>query len=1012
MNQPHSKFVSSKFLAVATVLTCAATLLAPAQRSAEMPAGPLPDRPVPAFAAPLPFDRGAAGLAQSLRKLATRASLIQINAHPDDEDGGTLAYESRGVGAEVSLLSLNRGEGGQNVMTGEFWDGLGILRTEEHLSANHYYGVHLYYTRVADFGFSKTREETLKQWTHERVLADAVRVVRETRPMVVTSVFSGNVSDGHGHHQTAGVLAQEVYTAAADPKMFPEQLKEGLRPWAPLKVYARTPFARVSKEGIFDYATGKVEPLLYKNYVTGEEMRQVPQPTVTVPSGKYNALFGESYAQVAREGLNQQKSQNGGVPLPPPGAADATYHLYASRVYGSTPPAKEAGFFDGIDTSLEGIAGYLPAAAQAGTRAKLAAIAALVQEATAHYDANDPAKSATALATGLDQTRALVADLQKARLPDDARYSALFELRIKERQFNEALAQSLGMNLLATVATGPVQPQRGMGQGGPPEIISQTVVAGDSVGVNLHLTNQGMVPVSVERLTLRPSLPEQDWKVRVPPPAQPKAAPVAASSPASPPDANPAATEATGSTSRTGTVAQPAPSLPPSQAQQQAEPAKPFSPGPLAAGVAVDNYLLATVPADAASTMPYFSRPSLEQSYYDIRDPRWLTLPEEPYPLLADAAYTFNGTHATLTGVVQTPHRYNGLGTLAEPLRIAPAISVQVSPASGILPLTASSLPLQVTVHSSTKGAVQGSLKLELPKGWTSQPASTTFQTRRDNEDVVLRFSVITPSLQARQYTVTAVADVAGKRYNSGFVTIGYPGVRPYPRFSPATSTVTGVDVKLAPTVRVGYVMGSGDDVPDSLREMGVNPALLSDADLRSGDLRQYDYIVMGVRTYTARPVLRTVNNRLLDYVRGGGVVITQYQSAEFDHDYGPYPLSVPGDQGHTVVEEDAKVTLLKPDDPLLSWPNKIGPADFDGWVEERGHGFPKSFDAHYTAPTSVHDAGQDPQTGGLLYTQFGRGYYVYLAYAFFREMPEGVPGSFRIMANLLSIDKNPGLQH
>ena len=362
--------------------------------------------------------------------------------------------------------------------------------------------------------------------------------------------------------------------------------------------------------------------------------------------------------------------------------------------------------------------------------------------------------------------------------------------------------------------------------------------------------------------------------------------------------------------------------------------------------------------------------------------------------------------------MVQTPHRYNGLGTLQEPLRVAPAISVQVSPESGILPLTATALPLQVTVHSSMKGPAQGTLKLELPSGWTAEPASATFATRRDNEDVVLRFQISTPGLQTKSYRITAVADVAGKQYKSGFVTIGYPGVRPYPRFSPATSSITGVDVKVAPGLRVGYVMGSGDDVPDALREMGVNVTMLSDADLRSGDLSSYGYIVLGVRTYTARPILRTANNRLLDYVRGGGVVITQYQSAEFDHDYGPYPLSVQGDQGHTVVEENARVNILKPADPLLTWPNKIGPADFEGWVEERGHGFPKSFDVHYTAPTSVHDTGQDAQTGGLIYAQYGRGYYVYLAYAFFREMPEGVPGSFRIMANLLSLDKNPGLPH
>ncbi len=937
------------------------------------------------YATPLPFDRGAAGLAQLLRKLGTRASLIQINAHPDDEDGGTLAYESRGVGAEVSLLSLNRGEGGQNVMTSELWDSLGILRTEEHLAANHYYGVHLYYTRVADFGFSKTREETLKQWGHERVLRDVVRVVRETRPMVITSVFTGNVSDGHGHHQTAGVLAQEVYTAAGDPKMFPEQIKEGLQPWTPLKVYARAPFARVTKDGIFDYATGKVEPLLYRNYVTGEDMHAVPSATVTVPSGTYNALFGESYAQLSREGLNQQKSQNGGVAVPAPGRADASYHLYASRVSSGAPPEHENGFFDGIDTSLEGIAAYLPSSAQPDARAKLAAIAAEVTEATSHFDANDPAKSAPALAKGLDLTRALIAALGSQKLPEQARYNAVFELHIKERQFNEAIGQALGMNLIATVANGPLQAQRGPGPGGPPnEIASQTVVAGENFGVAIHVADQGSAPVTVDRITLVPA-DGGDWKVRTPPAK-----------------AEADAARPNGAAARTAGSEQP-----PDTGQRPHA-----ATGPLASGAVADDYLLATVPANAAPTQPYFSRPTVEQSYYDIHDSRFLTLPQEPYPLAAEVTYTFNGTQAKLAGVVQTTHRYNGLGAMQEPLLIAPAISVQVAPPSGILPLNATMLPLQVTLHSSVKGKSEGTLKLELPPGWTSTPASASFHTQRDNEDVVLRFQVATPGLRAKTYRITAVADVAGKHYSEGFTTIGYPGVRPYPRYAPAAASVTGVDVKIAPGLRVGYVMGSGDDVPDALREIGVNPTMLSDADLRNGDLSMYDYIVLGVRTYTARPVLRAANNRLLDYVRSGGVVITQYQSAEFDHDYGPYPLSVPGDQGHTVVEEDAKVTILKPADPLLTWPNKIGPADFENWVEERGHGFPKSFDPQYTAPTEVHDAGQDPQTGGLIYAQYGRGYYVYLAYAFFREMPEGVPGSFRIMANLLSIDKNPGLGH
>jgi LmbE family N-acetylglucosaminyl deacetylase len=929
----------------------------------------------PAFAAPLPFDRGSAGLAQSLRKLSTRASLIQINAHPDDEDGGTLTYESRGVGAEVSLLALNRGEGGQNVMTPEFWDGLGILRTQEHLAANYYYGVHLYYTRVADFGFSKTREETLRQWSHERVLGDAVRVVRETRPMVITSVFAGNVSDGHGHHQTAGVLAQEVYTAAADPKMFPEQLKEGLRPWTPLKVYARAPFARATGNTVYDYATGKTEPLLYKNYVTGEEMPFVPPATVTVPAGTYNPLFGESYAQISREGLNQQKSQNGGVALPPPGRADAQYHLYASRVSGATLPAHENGFFDGIDTSLEGIASYLPAAAQSATKAKLQAIDAQVKEATAKFDANDPTKSAPALAKGLDLTRALIADLRAEKLPDDDRYNAIFELEIKERQFNEALGQSLGMSLLATVQAGPTGNVQ-QGPGGPPQqLVSQTVVAGENFGVNVHVADQGLAPVQVDAITLVPSM-GGDWKAQSPAPA---VAPAAA---------------APAGRGRRGGGDSSAPAV-----------------GPLAAGVAVDDFMTATVPEDAEPTGPYFSRPNLEQAWYDIKDPRWLTQPTEPYPLSAQVDYTFAGTHASLAGVVQTPHRYNGLGVLQEPLLVAPAISVLVSPPSGVLPLSAKALALQVTIHSSVKGPAQGSLKLELPAGWTATPANATFHTVRDNEDVVLKFQVKTPGLATKKYKITAVAEYNGKQYTSGFTTIGYPGIRPSPRYWPATSSITGVNVTVAPGLKVGYVMGSGDEVPESLKEIGIEPVMLSDADLQRGDLSSYDAIVLGVRTYTARPAIRAANSRLLDYVKDGGTVIVQYQDAVYDHDYAPYPLSVPGDQGHTVVEEDAKVTMLKPNDPAMTWPNKIVQADFDGWVEERGHGFPKSFSGLYSALTEVHDTDQDPQKGGLIYAEYGKGFYVYLAYAFFREMPEGVPGSFRIMANLLSLGKNPGLQ-
>src|SRR5450631_2105357 len=197
-----------------------------------------------AVAHEIPVNRGSAALWQSLKKLHTRASVIMITAHPDDEDGGMLAYESRGQGARVTLLTLNRGEGGANVMSRDYFDALGLVRTMELLAAGRYYGVDQYWTRVVDYGFSKTKAESIAKWTHDRVLYDAVRVVRQQRPLVVTSVFVGGPSDGHGNHQTAGAMAQEAFEVAGDPNIFPDQIKAGLRPWKPLKDYARAPFGR------------------------------------------------------------------------------------------------------------------------------------------------------------------------------------------------------------------------------------------------------------------------------------------------------------------------------------------------------------------------------------------------------------------------------------------------------------------------------------------------------------------------------------------------------------------------------------------------------------------------------------------------------------------------------------------------------------------------------------------------------------------------------------------------
>ena len=266
-----------------------------------------------------------------LRKLNTRASLMLIVAHPDDEDGGMLTYYSRGLGARVAILTLTRGEGGQNAMTGDFEDALGLLRTQELLSADRYMGVDQFFGTEVDFGFSKTKSEAFAKWGHDRVLYDAVRAVRIYRPLVIAAVFFGAVTDGHGQHQVSGQIAQEVFKAAGDPTIFPELTREGILPWQPLKVYARVPFSRVTAQGLYDYATGQTVPAEFTNYVTGQTFTTAPTPDVTINEGQTDPLLTWSagnlsdlrakpsnpneqisYVQFARIGLGLQRSQIGG----------------------------------------------------------------------------------------------------------------------------------------------------------------------------------------------------------------------------------------------------------------------------------------------------------------------------------------------------------------------------------------------------------------------------------------------------------------------------------------------------------------------------------------------------------------------------------------------------------------------------------------------------------------------------------------------------------------------------
>lgn len=920
---------------------------------AELAQVPLPEPS--ANALPLPEDRGAADLEQTLKRLGTTASVLFIVAHPDDEDGALMTYLSRGLGVRVTLLTLTRGEGGQNALGAESYDALGLIRTNELLKADQYYGVRQLWGTEVDFGFSKTQEEAFSKWGHDRVLYDAVLAVRMVRPQVILSTFVGGVSDGHGHHQVSGEIAQEAFKAAADPNVFPEQLKKGLQPWQPLAVYSRTPFAPITNGQMLDYATGKWTPARFHNYITGEWIEGTLPADVTLPVGTWDAALGRTYVQIAREGWGEQKSQYGGANPALNGPDSSSYHLWAvapGAAGGFFKAGDAAGLFENrkvhIDTSLQGLARLVKGAPPAWLNDGLYKLQSdLIEFDRDCRNLNGPFQrsndGARKLAPVYAETLDLYARVKASNLDAEAKAGLELELGEKIEQFQTALKDLLGLDLVAFTTNGG----GGQGRGATADETARSVWPGEDFSVRVHLA-QGLDAAELSRAWLLSS-DGAPWKI-----------------------------DAVGG------------AIDPHQTGEQQ-----------AAAPATDRIFHVRVPADAAPTEPYFTRPNTEQPVYNISTEAWRERSFAPYPLSAWAEFTFDGVPIRLGMAVQTLGHVTGVGGVYQPLVVTPAIGVRVQPEARILPLDGSPLPVNVTVHADH--AADGVINLEMPEGWRVDPAQREFHLKGAGDTEPLVFSV-TPAgdVAARAYSIKAIAHVGDQSYAIGWQSIGYTGLLPYNQYKPAELRTRKIDVKVQPGLHVGYVMGTGDHVPEAIEALGITPHLLTDDELASADLSQWNVLVIGIRAYSVRPSLAAAESRLENFVEQGGTVVVQYQGDTFP---APLPLAI-GRFAERVVDEQAPVKLLDPANPLLTWPNQITSADFDGWFEERGHGFLDHWDPGYTALTETADPGQDPQRGGLLVLHRGKGVYVYVAFALYRQFPELVPGAYRLLANLLSAGK------
>lgn len=860
----------------------------------------------------LPQDQGYAALQQELQKLRTTARLMHTTAHPDDEDGGMLTLESRGRGATALLCTLTRGEGGQNKSGDAFSGELGVLRTLELLAADEYYGVEQRFTRVADFGFSKTADETFEKWGgHQIALGDMVRVIRTFRPDVLTARFQGTSRDGHGHHQASGIVTREAFRAAGDPNQFPEQIKEGLLPWQPKKLYM-------------------------------DNVRQNENPTLSFDVGTYSPLLGMSFTQFAVEGLAHQTSQGTGGFRLPPGHRFTYYKRIDSVLPASELKDEEQDFFDGIDVTLPGLARRLGAdeSKVPFLRPALEDINKDVAEAAQAAGPLDTSPAGGPLIEGLRATRELIAKVQQSQLTVAEKLELLTNLETKQSQFERAANLALGALLTLSV-----DPPEGAQQGFfRLEQTFQSAVPGQTFTLTARFYDRGKEDLEAQKIEL---------------------------------------------------------DLPPGYKSEIVK----SELKPLHSGDEASVQFRVTVPENAQYTEPYWERKDpYHESVESLIDPADNTLPLPPWPIHAHAIYRAIEGDGVARAVAMVKFIDPVSGQGQRELSIAPPLSLEFADASQVVRTqSGGTIPLSIRVRSQLTKPADATVHFAAPEGWTVDPPSRPVHVEHEGDVAELNFSLTPKTGHEAHYSLNAIADYMGKHYSQGFDVVTRSDLDTFYYYHPAVLDISAVDVRLPPKMRIGYIMGAGDEIPATLKQLGMDVELIGPEKLDSADLSRFHTIVLGIRAYDVSTEVRTHNARLLDFVSRGGTLVVQYNqsfTAFNNGHYTPYPAT---EANQRVSVEEAPVEVLEPQNPVLNFPNNISARDFDGWVQERGLYFMGDWDPHFHPLLSCHDPGEPAQNGGLLVASYGKGTYIYTGYAFFRQLPAGVPGAIRLFVNLIS---------
>jgi LmbE family N-acetylglucosaminyl deacetylase len=818
-----------------------------------------------------------------LTKMESVGRILYIAAHPDDENTQLISYLENVKGIETAYMSLNRGDGGQNLIGSETGEELGVIRTQELMMARSVDGGEQFFSRANDFGFSKSAKETFHIWDSAAVLSDIVWVIRNFKPDIIITRFSPTYTKTHGHHQASAILAEEAFDDAANPAKFPEQLSGNVTTWQAKSIFWNTnPFFFPDKK--FD-TTG----LCYTDI------------------GDFMPLLGKSVGEVAAESRSMHKSQGFGAM-----ARRGTMPEYFVLLKGEKPVGRD--IFSVADWDWDRI----KEVTGIGTE-----IDKIINEFDVVY--SDEA---------LDE---LIALREKLKM-----YSDNYLVASKLKQLDDIILQCAGVYAEALCPNKYLAP-------------------GDTLHTTLNVIAQNTERVRVESAVLKignystMTFEGKDGK--------------------STRDFVPPTTIGTFkgvdsigfNTNRSSSVA-------------------------------------SVIPVSTPITGPYWLEKKHSIGMYKVDEPLLRGMPENPLQIFVQVVYSIDKGKTEITKNLPV---FNKIidpvkGEVYSMTRIVPpAIAI---PENKLLVFkNDDSKELKVTVKSFSKG--KGILKIDCPPQWRVSPVSYNMDMKGEGTEQTFDFKV-SPFEIEQTLNLGIQITTGGHTYNRSMEVISYPHIPEQVLLPESTVKAVRIDME-APARKIGYIVGAGDQVPEMLRQVGYTVEIIAPEHLADADFSKYDVIIAGVRAYNTVKRLQYNNSRLMEYVQNGGTYIVQYNTLQalVTKNIGPYPLNISTDR---VTEEDCKVTFLDKNNPVLSVPNKITNRDFDGWVQERGLYYPDKWDTtHYVPVLAMHDEGEKPLKGALLIAKYGKGYFIYTGLDFFRELPAGVPGAYRLMANLIEIGKH-----